>query len=56
MKTQQAIEHFGGIKQLADALGIWPHNISRWGEYPPMGRQFEIEVKTDGALKAGVSK
>jgi len=54
MKTQQAIEHFGGIKQLADALGIWPHNISRWGEYPPMGRQFEIEVKTEGALKAGV--
>jgi DNA-binding transcriptional regulator YdaS (Cro superfamily) len=52
MKTQQAIEHFGGIKQLADALGIWPHNISRWGEYPPMSRQFEIEVKTDGALKA----
>lgn len=51
MTTEQAIEYFGGRKQLAAALGIWPHNISRWGEYPPLPRQFEIEIKTDGALK-----
>ena len=55
MKTQEAVNYFGGIKPLADALGIWPHNISRWGENPPRQRQFEIEVKTKGALKAGVS-
>lgn len=52
MTTQEAITYFGGIKQLADALGIWPHNISRWGEHPPMSRQYELEVKTDGELKA----
>ena len=52
MKTQKAIDYFGGIKGLSDALGIWPHNISRWGEYPPMSRQFEIEVKTNGTLEA----
>jgi len=52
MKTQDAIKFFGGIKPLADALGIWPHNISRWGKYPPISRQYEIEVKTNGALKA----
>lgn len=53
MKTKDAIKHYGGIKPLSDALGIWPHNISRWGERPPMRRQYELEVLTKGALKAG---
>lgn len=52
MTTQEAITYFGGIKQLADALGIWPHNISRWGDHPPMSRQYELEVKTGGKLKS----
>lgn len=52
MTTKQAIEYFGGIKQLAAELNIWAHVIYRWGEYPPMGRQYELEVKTNGALKA----
>lgn len=53
MKTKDAINHYGGIKQLAETLGIWPHNISRWGEFVPKSRAYELEVKTDGALKAG---
>jgi hypothetical protein len=52
MKTQDAIEHFGGIKQLAEALSIWPHNISRWGDTVPLARQYELEVKSGGRLKA----
>ena len=52
MKTQDAVNFFGGIKPLADALGIWPHNISRWGELVPLARQYELEVKTGGAIKA----
>lgn len=52
MKTQDAVKYFGGIKPLADFLGIWPHNISRWGKFVPLARQYEIEVKTNGALKA----
>lgn len=52
MTTAQAIKHFGGHKALAEALGIWPHNISRWGEYPPKARQYEIQAKTGGKLKA----
>ena len=52
MTTTQAIEYYGGIKQLAAALGIWAHVIYRWGEYPPMARQYELEVKTNGALRA----
>lgn len=51
MTTQQAIDHYGGIKELAAALGIWPHVIYRWGNVPPKARQYEIEVKTNGALK-----
>ena len=52
MTTKEAISHFGGIKELAKALGIWPHNVSRWGLKPPMARQYEIEVKSGGALEA----
>lgn len=52
MKTDDAIKHFGGIKPLADVLGIWPHNIHRWGPVVPMARQYELEVKSGGKLRA----
>lgn len=52
MTTKEAIEYFGGIKQLAAELEIWAHVIYRWGEHPPMARQYELEVKTEGKLKA----
>ena len=52
MKTKDAVEYYGGAKELAFALNIWPHNVKRWGEYPPMERQYEIEVKTGGKLRA----
>ncbi len=52
MTTKEAIDYYGSIKKLADVLGIWPHVIYRWGDYPPNGRQYELEVKTNGALKA----
>jgi hypothetical protein len=52
MTTQEAIEHYGSIKALADALGVWPQVIYRWGEHPPMSRQYELQVKTKNKLKA----
>ena len=52
MTTQQAIDHYGSIKALADALGVWPQVIYRWGKYPPMSRQYELQVKTKNKLKA----
>jgi hypothetical protein len=52
MKTQEAIDHFGGIRQLAEVLKTWPQTIYQWGETPPMGRQYELQIKTDGKLKA----
>ena len=52
MKTKEAIKYFGSVKRLADVLGIWPQVIYTWGEEPPMARQYELEVKTKGDLKA----
>ena len=54
MTTQDAINYYGSIKALAQALNIWPHTIYRWGAVPPMSKQYEIEVKTGGELKADV--
>lgn len=52
MTTQEAIDYYGGVKKLADALGVWAQVVYAWGEEPPMGRQYELEVKTKGELKA----
>ena len=52
MKTKEAIEYYGGLKKLADALDVWPQVIYQWRDSPPMSRQYELEVKTGGKLKA----
>jgi hypothetical protein len=52
MTTDEAKQHFGGIKGLATAIDVWPHVIYRWGKFPPMPRQYELEVKSGGKLKA----
>jgi len=53
VKTKDAIKHYGSIRALAAALDMWPHSIYRWGEYVPRARQYELEIKTGGKLKAG---
>lgn len=52
MKTQEAIDYYGGIRQLAEALETWPQTIYQWGDVPPMGRQYELQIKTNGKLMA----
>jgi hypothetical protein len=52
MTTKEAINHFGDVRKLAAALMCWPNEIYRWGEYPPKGKQYEIQVKTNNKLKA----
>jgi transcriptional repressor of cell division inhibition gene dicB len=42
MKTADAISYFGSRKKMADALGIWPQGIYRWGEEVPPLRAFQI--------------
>jgi len=39
MKTKEAIQFFGGLKPLADALGIWPQaSLSLGRECPAPAR------------------
>jgi len=52
MTKTDAISHFGTQAALARALGIHRAAINGWGEQIPIGRQYQIEVLTCGALKA----
>ncbi|WP_429118197.1 Cro/CI family transcriptional regulator [Aeromonas hydrophila] len=56
MKKQDAIDHFGGVVQLAYSLNCSPQAISQWGETIPQGRAYQIEVLTGGQLKANPSQ
>ncbi len=51
MTKDQAVLHFGSQAALARALGITRGSVHNWDEIP-IGRQFQIEVVTDGALLA----
>jgi DNA-binding transcriptional regulator YdaS (Cro superfamily) len=52
MRTDEALSYFGSQKALAEALGITQPSVAEWGEFPPGGRQLQIEKVTGGALKA----
>lgn len=55
MKKQEAVSHFGSQAALARALNIKKAAVSQWREIP-IGRQCQIEIVTDGALKADRTK
>lgn len=44
MKTEQAIEHAGSARALADLLGITPSAISQWGDEVPEARYWQLRV------------
>lgn len=44
MKTEDAIEHAGSAKALAELLGITPSAISQWGEEVPQPRVWQLMV------------
>lgn len=50
MRTQEAIEHFGGVTKLADVLGLTRDAIYKWGAYPPNATQYKIMVLSGGRL------
>jgi len=52
MTKTDAINHFGTQASLARALGIHRAAINGWGDQVPLGRQYQLEVLTKGALKA----
>jgi len=51
MKTKDAIEHFGSVTNLAEALKISQPAVSQWGEFVPEGRAFQLQVMTAGLLQ-----
>jgi hypothetical protein len=51
MKTADAIADFGGIYNLAVALGIYPQAIYQWGEYVPELRRYQIEAIKNAKAK-----
>ncbi|HBO3136752.1 TPA: helix-turn-helix domain-containing protein [Pseudomonas aeruginosa] len=52
MNMNEAIQHFGSKKKLAEALGIRPSAVTQWGESIPVGRQYQIQVISKNKLKA----
>lgn len=52
MRTQFAIDYYGGRTGLAKALGIDRTAICHWGEEVPELRQYQLQVLTKGALVA----
>jgi hypothetical protein len=53
MTTQEAVRYFGTQLKLCEALGLNARQtIHAWGEYPPVGRQYQLEVITNGKLRA----
>jgi len=52
MTTSEAIDFYGGVQKLADALGVRRQSVWKWGDRPPKGRQYELQAITGGALKA----
>lgn len=50
MKTKAAIQHFGSVAKLADALSISRTAVYLWKEDVPEGRAYQLELMTGGAL------
>jgi hypothetical protein len=55
MQLQAAIKHFGSQAKLARALGVSGAAVSDWARTGmfPIGRQYQVQVLTEGALKVG---
>jgi hypothetical protein len=52
MKTKDVKKHFGGVPNVAKALGISCPAVYMWGEDVPRFRAYQIESITKGELTA----
>lgn len=50
MKTSDVIAHYGSLARAAKSLNMSRTALYQWGDEVPLARQFELEVKTGGAL------
>ena len=51
MRTAEAIKYYGSQKAVAKALGIKQPSVAAWGEYPPITRQYQLQVVSGGKLR-----
>ncbi|WP_421283524.1 Cro/CI family transcriptional regulator [Aeromonas veronii] len=51
MQKHDVLEYFGSTA-IAKAIGISHAAVSKWDATIPQGRAYQIEVLTDGKLKA----
>lgn len=56
MKKKDAVDYFGAPSKLAKALSISQAAISQWPDDVPPLRAFQLEIITEGALKAQPSE
>lgn len=52
MLTTEVIAFFGGKSKVAAALKVSPAAVSQWGAQPPQSRQYQVQVLTEGKLRA----
>lgn len=52
MKTSELVVYFKSIQGIANFFEISRDSVYKWGDEVPESRQFELEVKTNGALKS----
>ncbi|GAB3215815.1 Cro/CI family transcriptional regulator [Pseudaeromonas pectinilytica] len=51
MKKQSVIDHFGGVSEVAKALGIKHPAVCRWPDVIPELRARQLDELTNGSLK-----
>jgi DNA-binding transcriptional regulator YdaS (Cro superfamily) len=56
MYTNDAVQHFGGRRQLAEALGISRQAVEQWGEFVARGVAYRLQVMTGGKLVVDADK
>ena len=57
MKKNDAIQLFGSVKELADAIGVWPQAIYKWPDDVPHLRALQIEnIAKQRGLRATAKK
>jgi len=50
MLTNDAVQYYGGRRQLAEALGITRQAVEQWGKVVAEGMAYKLQVLTRGDL------
>ena len=56
MYTDDAVQHFGGRRQLAEALGISRQAVEQWGKLVARGVAYRLQVMNKNVLVVDEAK